>query len=370
MDKKLKLKLISSLLSNDSGVERADASMRCFMVLFDEIPFVIDAVVSSVNNYFMELEKEFELYELFRISKFSKHHDEFRVVRVLVDFKNKILLTDDGYGSCQITYSSRISDQKSYDKYLHVSKEFMPIKKKKRSRGRIYILTIVGRGMRQRLSFQPFKLDNFDMAIDANYNDDFKPKSDEIIRRLNEKDGNGIVILHGSPGTGKTFYLKHLCKVLNKKILYIPPALVHEIVQPDFIKMLSKQKGSVLIIEDADNILRKRDEMSNIQDVSSLLNITDGMLHDVLKLQIVCTFNTNIQNIDQAFLRKGRLIAEHKFDPLTLEKAQALSDSLGFKTKINEPMLLTDIFNQDAPFFKEKKETKQIGFQKELSTTN
>lgn len=100
--------------------------------------------------------------------------------------------------------------------------------------------------------------------------------------------------------------------------------------------------------------------------VSSLLNISDGILHDILKLQIVVTFNTDLTNIDEAFLRKGRLIAEHKFDKLSTEKAKILSNKLGYKTQISEPMTLADIYNQKDPDMSEKKPKKRIGFKTNL----
>ena len=366
MNKKLKSKLIKNWIQYAS-LNEENLSFRSYMILFNDIPCIMKQGLNSIDKYFQELEKEFSMYQILKYSKFSHYKrlhsnkNDTGIIRLLADLKNKIMVEDDGYGVCSFLYSTTETPENVFEKYLSISESYLLKKPKPRKKGRIYILTIRGSGMKQYLLFTPFKLDKFSISIEENYTDDFKKKSDEIIKRLNVKDSNGIVILHGEAGTGKTFYLKHLCNILDKKILYIPPALVRNIVSPDFIKILSRQKNSVLIIEDADNILRKRDEMSNIQDVSSLLNITDGILHDVLKLQIVATFNIKISNIDEAFLRKGRLIAEHKFEKLNIEKAQALSDKLGFKTKIKEPMVLADIFNQDVPFFKERKQ-KQIGF--------
>jgi len=137
--------------------------------------------------------------------------------------------------------------------------------------------------------------------------------------------------LHGYPGTGKTYYMRHLINSVGQKILYVPPSMVHYINDPFFIRILGKHKGAVLLIEDADNVLRKRDQTTDSQNVSSLLNLSDGLLTDILQLKIVTTFNTNLKNIDPAFLREGRLIARYEFQKLKQQKAQALSDSLGFK---------------------------------------
>jgi hypothetical protein len=54
-----------------------------------------------------------------------------------------------------------------------------------------------------------------------------------------------------------------------------------------------------------------------------------------LNLQIICTFNTDLTNVDEALLRKGRLIAKYEFKALAEQKSQALSNDLGFSTYIH-----------------------------------
>jgi len=95
--------------------------------------------------------------------------------------------------------------------------------------------------------------------------------------------------------------------------------------------------------------------------VSALLNIADGLLSDCLNIQIICSFNTDISKIDNALLRKGRLIARYEFKELSADKAQNLSNKLGFGSTIKEPMLLADIYNQNEQDYANQK-TKQIGF--------
>jgi len=66
--------------------------------------------------------------------------------------------------------------------------------------------------------------------------------------------------------------------------------------------------------------------------------------------------------VESALLRKGRLIAQYEFKELETDKAQKLSDKLGFSTEINSPTALTDIYNQEEKSFGKNKNRIPIGF--------
>jgi len=114
-------------------------------------------------------------------------------------------------------------------------------------------------------------------------------------------------------------------------------------------------------MEDAENIIMDR-EHNEHSKVSTLLNISDGLLSDCLNIQIICSFNTDISRNDHALLRKGRLIAKYEFKELATDKAQKLSQSLGYTTEIQSPMTLTDIYNQCDTSYHQNKTKTTIGF--------
>jgi len=201
------------------------------------------------------------------------------------------------------------------------------------------------------------------LNLDLFYEDDFV-ETDELIRkRLNRKKDKGIVLLHGLPGTGKTTYLRHLIGRIKKRVLFLSPDVAAEMVNPDFIKLLIDNPETVLIIEDAENIImdRKRNAGSA---VSNLLNISDGLLADCLNVQLICTFNSPLAMIDSALLRKGRLIAKYEFGKLGIAKSQRLSDHLGFNTTITRPMAIADIAGQHEKTQKPT-EVEPIGFRRQ-----
>ncbi|CAF0852647.1 unnamed protein product [Rotaria sordida] len=186
-----------------------------------------------------------------------------------------------------------------------------------------------------------------DLAL--HYGKNFVPVHEKIIKNLNKKEGKGIVLLHGIPGSGKTHYIRYLIHEIEEKTLvYVPPDMAKEISSPEFLPFLMQYQNSVLIIEDAENIIKDRNEcLIPSQAVANLLNLSDGLLGDAMHQQIIATFNCDLTKIDPALLRKGRLIANYEFNELDTESSKILSDKLGFGTEnITVPMTLAEIYNQ------------------------
>jgi len=138
--------------------------------------------------------------------------------------------------------------------------------------------------------------------------------------------------------------------------------MASDISSPGLITILIQNPNSIFVIEDAENIIIDR-EKNGSSPVSALLNISDGLLADCLNVQIICSFNTDLSKIDNALMRKGRLIAKYEFKELEVEKAQQLSNKLGFKTTIDESMTLTNIYNQEEKDFLHTNKRASIGFQ-------
>lgn len=202
---------------------------------------------------------------------------------------------------------------------------------------------------------------NFEaINIQELYNDDFV-EMDAIITASMQKRESGMVLLHGEPGTGKTTYIKHLiCKYQNKQFIFIQNDFVKDLLKPSFISFLLQNKNAILIIEDAEKVVVSRADSSDGSVVSTILQLTDGLFSDFLNIKIICTFNTNIDHIDKALLRKGRMIAKYNFSPLSAEKASALAKKLGYEN-VTGSLTLADIFGLDKRGF-DKSAKKTIGF--------
>jgi hypothetical protein len=210
------------------------------------------------------------------------------------------------------------------------------------------------------LILKPFKLKIPEIDLNYNYNDDFLPIHDLILSKLNAPEDKGLVLLHGEPGTGKTTYVRYLSSLVNKKLIYVPPDLAPKIASPDFLPLLMDYPNSILVIEDAENILRERQAGSN-GSISNLLNLSDGLLSDCLNIQLLCSFNADLSKIDTALLRKGRIIAKYEFGALKKEKAQKLADNLGQERTLTNNETLAEIYNYQNQSFSDRK-VSFIGF--------
>jgi energy-coupling factor transporter ATP-binding protein EcfA2 len=213
------------------------------------------------------------------------------------------------------------------------------------------------------LDTQEYDLAVPDMDLELNYGSEFKKVHDVIIDRLNKENDKGIILLHGDPGTGKTSYIKYLTKVIkDKEILFIPPSMAEMLSEPSIIPFLMDHRNTILIIEDAERVISDRQINGSAAGVSNLLNLTDGILGDCLNIQVIATFNMKREKIDQALLRKGRLIAEHKFEKLNVDDTNRLLKHINKNVTVKEGLVLADIYNIDVEEFKSSNKNLKIGF--------
>lgn len=229
----------------------------------------------------------------------------------------------------------------------------------------------------------PILKKDYAFDLELHYGTGFQNFHDITVKRIDDSE-KGIILLHGTPGTGKSFYIRRLIRDLmrrNKKVLYMPNNMVDLLGTPAFNNFLleyvedsieeGNKKGLLMIIEDAEKVLMKReDNPYGATGVSNILNSTDGILNDFLNVQVLATFNCSIDMIDSAILRKKRAISVKEFNKLTVEESQKLIEHLGLDSKATEDMSLADIYSikqeeEDRILFADsKKIEKKIGFGK------
>lgn len=232
----------------------------------------------------------------------------------------------------------------SEEAIVEFKKVFDSLKITEESKNRLYML--------KNTEYNGLELDSFPtsctgVSLELNYGNSFLKDHEKILDCLCNKK-SGLYVFHGPPGTGKTSYIKFLTTVVEKrKFIFVPNTMVADIFSPKLVDKLYSFKNSVLVLEDAEICVFRRDGKNN-ELVSGILNITDGLLKDLLNISIIVTFNTaDVNELDPALLRKGRLKVMHKFGPLTFGEARRLAHHLGKKKEVGQELTLADIYNLD-----------------------
>jgi hypothetical protein len=136
--------------------------------------------------------------------------------------------------------------------------------------------------------------------------------------------GGKVIIWHGQPGTGKTWALRALGEQWRKWCSF------HYIVDPerffgeqpaymvDVLLEDADDKWRLIIMEDAGELLSADAKMRSGQGLSRLLNVTDGLIGQGLKVMFLITTNEESDKLHSAIKRQGRCLAEinfHSFEP-------------------------------------------------------
>ncbi len=135
----------------------------------------------------------------------------------------------------------------------------------------------------------------------------------------------------------------------SHRFYFIPASNLGLLSEPRFIHFWSKERASypdrqlVVILEDTEAALMTR-ECDNREQVSAILNLSDGMLADFLRLQIICTINCTAAEIDPALLRPGRLLCHRVFERLDPCEASQLAKSIGKTLPVACDYSIAEIF--------------------------
>ncbi|WP_421824318.1 AAA family ATPase [Flagellimonas oceanensis] len=319
---------------------------------FEKIPNEVGHFDIETSNLLQEFRQEFEKKIL------AYHYKTDRSNYCVPEHGHVFILTNEilvriNYRGLSVLFSEETLQVQLIEEFCIKFKQ----KEKKTDLAQINLITS-GKG-----NFENRIIDFKKPEVDLNhlYNDDFNDFHRKILSVLLEENTSGLHLLHGIPGTGKSTYIRYLCGLLKKKVIFLPGEIARNLDNVYMMRYLLSNSNSILIIEDAEELIVSRDHQRN-SNLAMILNLTDGILGESLGIQIIATFNTDLKKIDPALKRKGRLKSSYEFKALTFQKANALLKKEGVEETTNDPLTLAEIFNFKEDQQMEEPIRKTIGF--------
>ena len=333
---------------------------RLFFAYYSSIPNIKS--ISRINC--TKFRKAIELNK--KNCVITKHYrQKFERSKNLMCYLDLMYLMSDGTivslenDTCRVSFAPE-NEQKA-EEWISYAKSFTKSSTKKTNELRLVIQDTQG------LKSIPIKIKKPKLNIATHYNDDMAQIHESIVKKLRQKVANGLFLFYGNPGTGKSTYIKYLIHALNKDVIFMSPKLAGSLDSPELMSFLINSKNAIIVVEDAEELITSRAGGRN-SSISTLLNLTDGLLVECLNIQIIATFNTQIVDIDKALLRKGRLQALYEFKELSIPKSNALLQQLGINDyRTSKAMTLAEIHNFKETDHTHMKERVQIGFVKQTA---
>jgi hypothetical protein len=169
----------------------------------------------------------------------------------------------------------------------------------------------------------------------------YTPSARAALQQLVDMDGppdlGRLVLLYGPPGTGKTTFIRALARswrtwadaayIVDPEKLFALPAYLLSVVTDRFSDEANSNGGPgryrLLVVEDADELLLADAKERSGQALSRLLNLTDGLLGEGLRLVILITTNVDSVSLHPALSRAGRCLANVHVDAFEPGEAAA-----------------------------------------------
>jgi len=187
--------------------------------------------------------------------------------------------------------------------------------------------------------------------IKNNYTDDMNSAYAHVCECLSSKDPCGrLVLFQGAPGTGKSYMIKALITEVKSTFIIVGSNIIGDLSGPQILPVLLGQfedddQSITFILEDADAALTVRSG-GNLDKLSDVLNLGDGLLGELLDIRLVATTNAGRLDIDPAIRRPGRMCKHLQFNDLTPDHSKEIYKKLTSKDAddIKKNMTLAEVY--------------------------
>lgn len=227
--------------------------------------------------------------------------------------------------------------------------------------------------------------------IADNYPSEVRAQLDKLMHKDWRPGSAGQLLLwQGRPGTGKTYALRALLKEWQTwcdafyvtdperffgQSSYMLKVLLQE--DDDDCEFCDNEahevhtqdgkvedKWRLIILEDGGELLGKDASLDVGQALGRLLNCTDGLIGQGLKVLVLVTTNHELGELNEAVSRPGRAVPVLKFPKFEVEEATSWLGKKSYTKDVKESKTLAELYALLEDRLVKKKATSQVGFGK------
>lgn len=231
--------------------------------------------------------------------------------------------------------------------------------------------------------------------IKNNYNKECELKLDYLMKARESITSKGkLLIFFGKPGVGKTYTIRALSRewkewcnfhyitdpdnLFGRDSNYVLDLMfqMNESIGAGYINTLqaaesrygiaevnkkSEEKWNLLIVEDAGDLISIDAKSHNSSGLARLLNMTDGILGQGIKLMVLITANQDFEKLNKASIRYGRCITKIEFPSLTEHESKSWLEKEGISKELIGDRQLSELYGIKYEGI-ERKDKPSVGF--------
>lgn len=167
--------------------------------------------------------------------------------------------------------------------------------------------------------------------------------------------GGKLVLFHGPPGTGKSHFIRALIRswrpwcssyyICDPENFFGNASYMMEVM----LNAGRTEEWRLFIVEDCDELVKADAKARTGQGLQRLLNLTDGLIGQGLRVIMLLTTNEPINVLHPAVIRKGRCLMNINFPLFSPPEASEWLRARGGRPESQEEMTLADMYEVITP---------------------